>query len=94
MMKLIKRKYKKLGLPPGTLVPSGEKKTEKVRTTIIDYTEKKFQEKEATTIEEAFPFRDTSTVTWINIDGIHNAEIIEKMEDYGLVRIAVKRFFL
>lgn len=78
-MKLMKRKYRKLGLPPGTLVHIGEKKTETVKITIIDYTEKEFQEKEVTTIEEAFPFRDTSTVTWINIDGVHNTEMIEKI---------------
>lgn len=78
-MKLMKRKYKKLGLPPGTLVHIGDKKTEKVKITIIDYTEKEFWEKEEATIEEAFSFRDTSTVTWINIDGVHNTEIIEKI---------------
>ena len=31
------------------------------------------------TIEECFPFKDTPTVTWINIDGIHEAEIVEKI---------------
>jgi magnesium transporter len=31
------------------------------------------------TIEECFPFRDTPTVTWINIDGLHEVGIIEKI---------------
>lgn len=33
----------------------------------------------AETIEECFPFKDTPTVTWININGIHQVEIIEKI---------------
>ena len=54
-------------------------KTEKVKITIIDYDESHFQEKEAKTIEECFSFKDTPTVTWINIDGVHQLDIIEKI---------------
>ena len=78
MPKIIKRSNK-VGLPPGTLVHVGEKRTEKVRITIIDYDEKEFQEKEAEAVEECFPFKDEPTVTWINIDGIHDIETIEKI---------------
>jgi magnesium transporter len=78
MLKIIKKRSKKIGLPPGTLVHVGEKKTEKLRITVIDYDEKEFQEKEVENIEQCFPFKDTPTVTWINIDGIHETEIIEK----------------
>jgi len=76
---------KKIGLPPGTLVHVGEKKAEKVRIRIIDYDEAQFEEKEAKTVEECFPFKDTPTVTWINIDGLHDIEIIEKIgKHFGL----------
>jgi magnesium transporter len=79
MLKFIKKRSKKVGLPPGTLVHIGEKRTEKVRITIIDYDEAQFQEKEAKTTEECFPFKDKPTVTWINVDGIHQLDIIEKI---------------
>ena len=37
------------------------------------------------TIEECFLFKDKPTVTWINIDGLHQVEILEKLgECYGL----------
>jgi len=77
--KLIKRQSKTAGLPPGTLVHVGERKTEEVKITFIDYDEQNFQEKQVANIEDCFPFKDTSTVTWINIDGLHNTEIIEKL---------------
>jgi len=70
MLKLFEKTSKKVGLPPGTLVQIEEKKTEKVKINIIDYDEAQFQEKEAETVEECFPFKDKPTVTWINIDGI------------------------
>jgi len=79
MAKFIKRRLKKIGLPPGTPVFVGEKKIEKTKITIIDYDEKQFQEKEARTVEECFPFKDTPTVTWINIDGIHQVDIVENI---------------
>ena len=85
MPRLVKRRSVKGGLPPGTLVHIGERKTEKTRITIIDYDETQFEEKQAKRIEECFPFKDKPTVTWINIDGIHEVEIIEKLgSHFGL----------
>jgi magnesium transporter len=85
MQRLIKKRSPKVGLPPGTLVHIGEKKVEKARITIMDYDETNLEEKEAKTIEESFPFKDKPTVTWINIDGLHEVEIIEKLgSHFGL----------
>ena len=77
--KFIKRVSKKTGLSPGALVHVGKKKIEKARIRIIDYDESQLQEKEAKTIEECFPFKEMPTVTWINIDGLHEVDIIEKI---------------
>jgi magnesium transporter len=79
MPKLIKKTSKTAGLPPGTLIHIGEKKIEKVKITIIDYNETQFQEKKCDDVTECFSFKDKPTVTWINIDGIHQVEIIEKI---------------
>lgn len=79
MFKLNKKRSNKAGLPPGTPVYIGEKKHEEVKISIIDYDEAQFQERKAKAIEECFPFKDTPTVTWINIDGIHQVDIIEKI---------------
>jgi magnesium transporter len=79
MPRFIKKVSKKIGLSPGTLVHIGKKKIEKVRIRIIDYDEAQLQEKEAKTIEECFPFKEKPTVTWVNIDGLHDIEVIEKI---------------
>jgi magnesium transporter len=79
------RQSKKTGLPPGALVHIGQKKAKAVRITLIDYNEHNFQEKQVTDIEECFPFKESQTITWINIDGIHDVDIIEKIgKHFGL----------
>ena len=83
--KFIKKRGKKIGLPPGTPVYVGERKDEKVKISLIDFDETQYQEKEVKTVEECFPFKSTPTVTWINIDGIHQVDIIEKIgKDFDL----------
>jgi magnesium transporter len=80
--KSTKKSSEMVGLLPGTLVHIGEERDANVRITIFDYDEKAFEEKEVKTIEEAFPYRDKPTVTWINIDGIHNLDLIQKVGDH------------
>ena len=79
MNKLMKGRSKKAGLPPGTLIHIGARKTQEPKITIIDYDEATFQERETKAIEECFLFKDKPTVTWINVDGLHQSEILEKL---------------
>jgi magnesium transporter len=69
----------KAGMPPGTLIHIGERKAENIRLSIIDYDEKGLEEKELKTIEESFIYKDKPSITWINIDGLHDVEIIAKI---------------
>ena len=42
------------------------------------------KEMEADTIETCFPFKDKPTNTWINIEGIHDVRVLERLgESYG-----------
>jgi len=79
MPELVKKKSKKIGLPPGTIVHIGNKRMEKVKINIIDYNEEHFQEKEVKSAGECFPYKDKSTITWINIDGVHEIKVIEEI---------------
>jgi magnesium transporter len=91
MPKLTKKRSKKAGLPPGTLIYIGEKKTEEVKIRIVDYDEANYHEVETKVMEECFSFKGKPTVTWINIDGIHDIEILEKLGDcYGIHRLVLE----
>lgn len=70
---------KKTGMPPGTLIHVGERKTDKVRLRLMDYNETGFEEKELENIEEAFLYNERPSVTWINIDGLHDVDIIARI---------------
>ncbi len=69
----------KKGLPPGTVVYSGEKHTEKVKISLIEYNEKEFVEKDFYDFDQCLSFVMPGMVKWINVDGIHNTEIIQKI---------------
>ena len=72
----------KAGLPPGSLVYIGEERTEPVRISVIDYDETHFHETEIKTVKECLPFKDAATVTWIQIEGIHDVSVIEDIGRY------------
>ena len=76
MAKLVKKISKKAGLPPGTLVHVGEDQKEKVKLRLIDFTEDQFEEKELHTIFESFPYKDKESVTWLDIVGVHEVDVI------------------
>ncbi len=79
MSRYIKKRTKSLGQPPGSLVHIGEIVTEKTKITVIDYNEKKYEHKTDVPVEECSRYIDSSTVTWINIDGVHDVSVMERI---------------
>jgi len=77
--RFIKKRAHKIGLPPGTPVYVGEKREEKVRISVVDYDEEFFEEKEVSRLEDCFGLKDTPTVSWINVDGVHDVQIINSL---------------
>lgn len=81
----MKKRSVKAGLPPGSLVHVGERKAEHVKITVIDFDEAGVREVDVRSVEECHPFRETPTVTWINVDGLHDVGLIEKLgKHFGL----------
>jgi magnesium transporter len=79
LSKTKKEVLQKVGLPPGSLIHVGEKKTANVKITLINYNEDSFKEQELKSIDDCIPYLETRTVTWINIEGVHDEKIIEKI---------------
>ena len=91
MRKLSKKRSKKAGLPSETLVYTGEKKDEKIRIHVIDFDESNLQESDVDSVEACIPYKDKPTVTWINVDGVHNVALLEKLGDcFGLHRLVME----
>lgn len=69
----------KTGAPPGTVVYYGEQQTEKVKITLIEYNETEFIEKDFYELSECVTHINPNMVRWINVDGVHDAQLIESI---------------
>ena len=75
----------KTGNPPGTLVHIGKPKQKNTVITLIDFNQDKYEERELHTTEEMQPYANSNTTTWINIDGLHDTNLISAIgQVFGL----------
>jgi len=70
---------RKAGMDPGALVHVGERKVERTRITIIDFDEAGCEERELTTPEACAEYAGKPTITWVNVDGLHDVAAIEQV---------------
>ena len=86
MTKKRTQKYQKqIGQIPGTLVNTGEKSDKKFNIQCFDYTKDNIEESILLNIEEAINYKETESVTWINIEGLKYTDEIENIgRQYGL----------
>jgi len=82
MLKFFKIRTKKTGLPPGTLVHIGDQTVEPAQMQVIDYNPEECTVHIVDSADEIYPFKDSENISWINIDGVHNTEIIEKVGEH------------
>ncbi len=71
------------GLAPGTLTYVGEAKSSKVDITVIDYDGADlFEEKLVEDVRNCYDYKEKESVTWLNIDGIHDVRIVKTLGMY------------
>jgi len=91
MRRLIRSRPTKIGLPPGTLVHVGERKAKEIKITVIEYNETQLREERIKTLEECVPPKDRQAVTWINVDGLHEAKALGRLgERFALHPLVVE----
>jgi magnesium transporter len=82
---------KKKGLPPGSLVYVGNRENQKLACQILDYNTSEFHEHSFNDPEKCLSFKDSESVTWINIIGLSDTEKISKIaKHYGLHDLLVE----
>lgn len=79
MARFFKNREVNKGLAPGSLVFIGNRKLENTRIRLIDFDNTNLKEQELEDISQGTKYIETNTVTWINIDGLHDLEIINKV---------------
>jgi magnesium transporter len=79
MKALWKKHVTPASLAPGSVVYTGSPRTEPVRISVIDYDEEHLSETDDVSVEECLAFRTTRSVSWINLTGVHEADIISRI---------------
>jgi magnesium transporter len=77
-MKLVQKRSKKTGLPPGSLVHIGERKSEQVTVTVFQYSSATLEERQVEQLDRLSPPADESVI-WINVGGVHRVEVVETL---------------
>jgi magnesium transporter len=75
----------KAGLPPGTLLPVGERRVEWTTLTLIEYNAGACSERVLADSEDWRSLNNASAVHWINVEGLHDVAVIQRVGDaFGL----------
>lgn len=79
-----------VGLQPGALVHVGEKHVEDVSFQQIEYDKQHFTKKDFDKVENCLTTNDNPYVSWTNVVGIHDSEIIKKIGDYYKLHVLIQ----
>ncbi|PKL89360.1 MAG: magnesium and cobalt transport protein CorA [Ignavibacteriae bacterium HGW-Ignavibacteriae-2] len=79
MARFLKKRDKTAGLVPGSAVFIGNQKVDDIKIRIIDYDKSQLHEDELKKISDGTEFKEKNTVTWINIDGLHDAGLMKEI---------------
>ena len=79
MARLIKKQKHEIGLAPDELYFRGDIKAEEVTIRVIDFDAKKLEENALKEVAEIQRYQDKKTVTWLNIDGLHNPTLMREI---------------
>ena len=77
MSKSLKYASEKAGLEPGSLVHVGDVFHPQTRMTVIDYGKDHYRESQQSNLEESLKHRDSDSITWVIIEGLGDANIVE-----------------
>ena len=79
MARFLKSIRKAKGAAPGSLIFMGSQKMDESKIRLFSFNEETLFENECKTVEDAFNRIDPQCVNWLNIDGIHDTSIIQKI---------------
>ncbi len=81
MARFIKKNKQEIGLSPDDLLFRGKKKTNEVILRIIDFDENTLEEDALKIVKDVLKYAEKDTVTWLNVDGLHNAAIMKEISE-------------
>jgi len=91
MPRFIQRGSEKVGQVPGTPVYVGERREAAVVVSRYDYDEEAIHRETLESVEEALVSQASPRRSWINVDGVHEVEVIHRIgEGFGLHPLVIE----
>jgi magnesium transporter len=91
MARFLQNRSKSEGKIPGSVIFIGDQKMEKTEIEIFQYNKDHFYESRPENISELSALINSNTVTWINIDGLHDTHLIEFLgEQFGISSLVLE----
>ena len=85
MSQSIKKRSNKTGLAPGTLVHLGRAKPGATKIDVVEYDDAHLEKRQLVTLEECLVRKPVPTVTWINVEGLAELEVLQHFGScYGI----------
>jgi magnesium transporter len=79
MARFLRMKKKEIGISPDELFFRGEQKIDDVMLRIMDFDSSNLEEAIINNVNDVFEYREKNSVTWFNINGVHNKEVMEEI---------------
>ncbi len=79
--KLVKKRHRKIGAAPGTLIHLGEQKLAQARLSVMEFSPERLRERHLTPseVEHCCEVRPAGQVCWVNLDGLHQIDCLESL---------------
>lgn len=81
MARFLKNRKDSVGKAPGSLIHLGKQKMDKSRIRLIQFNDKELVEKEIDDFKKLKSLINENTTTWINIDGLHDINLMKSVQD-------------
>jgi len=79
MARFVKKKKQEIGVSPDEFLFRGKQKTDEITLRIIDYDSNNLEESAISKVQEALELQEKKSITWLNVDGLHNVSIMEEI---------------
>ena len=92
MKRIERQKIQKIGLPPGTLIYTGEKTEIETKISLIDYNSEEVTIEDLKEIDTNLNKIPESGIRWINVSGLSNVQLIEDLgKQFNLQEKEIKK---
>ncbi|WP_373516692.1 magnesium/cobalt transporter CorA [Pricia sp.] len=81
LARFVTKRKEDIGLSPDDISFRGEKKMDTVVLRLIDYNVDTLEEETIKSVEKVLSYQKKPSITWFNIDGLHDTDIIEQIAD-------------